>query len=99
MCARCNGRPGPKTWSDVEFNPYQQVEETPQSDMEEMLNMYKDMLEKEHEGLLLAMTREAHMKHEVVHALLLCACCCFLVFALTRRTGGEDETSDQTVPS
>jgi hypothetical protein len=31
--------PGPKTWQDVEFNPYRSAEETPQSDLEEMLNM------------------------------------------------------------
>lgn len=40
--------PGPKTWKDVEFNPYQQPEEAiPQSELEEMLAMYKGMLEKE----------------------------------------------------
>lgn len=57
--------PGPKTWADVEFKPYQQVDEIPQSELEEMLNMYKGLLEKERQDLVQALSREGHLKHEL----------------------------------
>ena len=41
--------PGPKTWQDVEYQPYRTVEEVPQSELEEQLLMYKGLLEKETE--------------------------------------------------
>lgn len=57
--------PGPKSWADVEYKPYQEVEEIPQSELEEMLLMYKGMLEKERQDLIQALSREGHLKHEL----------------------------------
>lgn len=57
--------PGPKKWQDVEYNPYQHVDDVPQSELEEQLVMYKGLLEKEHEELVKAMSSESTLRHEV----------------------------------
>ncbi len=57
--------PGPKTWADVEYQPFRSAEEIPQSDLEEQLLMYKGLLEKETEERIKVMSQEAAMKHEV----------------------------------
>ena len=59
-------RPGPKKWEDIEYNPYQNQDDfASQDEMEEMLSMYKGLLEKEHSELVKVLSSEGVLKHEV----------------------------------
>ena len=52
-------RPGPKKWEDIEYNPYQNQDDlASQDEMEEMLSMYKGLLEKSILSLLKCWVRK-----------------------------------------